>query len=113
MPHLVLEHSADLGDEAIRLTCEALFQTACNSPVFANIAAIKIRSIPCRNVHMGTKPQSFAHLTVWMLSGRDTEQKKTLANDLLNVMDQHLPNVGVLTVDPRDMDSLTYAKRVI
>lgn len=113
MPHLVLEHSAELEDEAIRLTCEALFKAACVSPVFANIAAIKVRSIPCNTVRMGTDPQSFAHLTVWMLSGRDTEQKKALAKALLGVMDQHLPEVGVLSVDPRDMDSYTYAKRVI
>lgn len=113
MPHLVLEHSAELDDDAIAATCKALFEAACASPVFRNIASVKLRSVACRNVYMGTSPATFAHLTVWMLAGRSAEEKKSLSRGLLDVMAEHLPDVGALTVDPRDMDTDTYAKRVI
>ena len=48
-----------------------------------------------------------------MLAGRDEDEKKALSGALLDVMTKHLPDVGALTVDPRDMDTKTYAKRVI
>lgn len=113
MPHLVLEHSAELDGDVISATCKALFKAACANPVFTNIASVKLRSVPCHNVHMGTSPETFAHLTVWMLAGRDEDEKKALSGALLDVMTKHLPDVGALTVDPRDMDTKTYAKRVI
>lgn len=113
MPHLVLEHSAELGADRITATCEALFDAACASPIFTNLASIKIRSVPCHNVRMGTTPETFAHLTVWLLSGREQPFKQDLARALLTVMDSHLPEVGALSVDPRDMDTETYLKRVI
>lgn len=113
MPHLVLEHSAELPEDLISATCNALFDAVCANPVFVNTASVKVRSVPCHNVRMGTKPETFAHLTVWMLSGRDEAAKKALATFLLNIMADRLPDVGALTVDPRDMMSETYAKRVI
>ncbi len=113
MPHLVLEHSAELDDAAIAATCAALFKAANDNPVFKNKASIKLRSVPCHNVLMGTSPGTFAHLTVWMLAGRGAEEKKALSGALLKVMAEKLPHVGALTVDPQDMNTTTYAKRVI
>lgn len=113
MPHLVLEHSSELPAERITATCNALFDAACADPLLSNIAAIKVRSIPCHNTRMATTPQSFAHLTVWLLSGRTVDLKQQLAQRFLAVMDQHLPEVGALSVNPTDMDSDAYAKRAI
>ncbi|MDV4146301.1 5-carboxymethyl-2-hydroxymuconate Delta-isomerase [Shimia sp. FJ5] len=114
MPHLVLEHSAELaGTHDLDALSKALFDAAAASPVFHNIAAIKTRTIACENVHMGTAPATFAHLTVWMLSGRTIEAKQELAESLLAVMDRHLPTVGALSVDTQDMQTETYAKRTI
>ncbi len=114
MPHLVLEHSADIArSHDLDALSKALFDAAAASPVFHNIAAIKTRTIACDNVHMGTAPETFAHLTVWMLSGRPVEAKQALAESLLAVMDRYLPTVGALSVDTRDMETETYAKRTI
>jgi 5-carboxymethyl-2-hydroxymuconate isomerase len=113
MPHLILEHSAELNADAITTTCEALFKAANANLVFTNKASIKLRSVPCHNVYMGTSPATFAHLTVWMLAGRSDDEKNTLSRALLDVTAEHLPDVGALTVDPQDMNTNTYAKRVI
>ena len=114
MPHLVLEHSASLAEtHDLDALSKALFDAAADSPVFHNTAAIKTRTIACDNVHMGTSPATFAHLTVWMLAGRTTEAKKALAASLLATLDTHLPTVGALSVDTQDMQTETYAKRTI
>jgi 5-carboxymethyl-2-hydroxymuconate isomerase len=114
MPHLVLEHSADLArTHDLDAVSKALFDTAAASPIFHNIAAIKTRTVACDNVHMGTAPATFAHLTVWMFAGRSTEAKAALAESLLAALDAHLPTVGALSVDTRDMQTETYAKRTI
>lgn len=114
MPHLVLEHSAELAQSHdLDALSKALFEAAAASPVFHNIAAIKTRTIACDNVHMGTSPATFAHLTVWLFAGRREEDKTALAESLLAVLDVHLPTVGGLSVDMRDMQPATYAKRTI
>ena len=114
MPHLVLEHSASLAEtHDLDALSKALFDAAAASPVFHNTAAIKTRTIACDNVHMGTAPASFAHLTVWLFAGRSVEAKTALAEALLKVLDTHLPTVGGLSVDMRDMQPETYAKRTI
>ncbi|MCW8843050.1 MAG: 5-carboxymethyl-2-hydroxymuconate isomerase [Rhodobacteraceae bacterium] len=114
MPHLVLEHSADLAKtHDLNALSKALFDAAAASPVFHNTAAIKTRTIACDNVHMGTAPTTFAHLTVWMFAGRPVETKQTLAAALLEVMNTHLPDVGALSVDIQDMQTETYVKRTI
>lgn len=113
MPHLVLEHSHGLSPASVAATCQALFAAACTNPIFTNTAAIKVRSVACHNVHMGTTPETFAHLTIRLLSGRDTDQKKVLAEAFVAVMDTHLPDVGSLSADLQDMNPETYSKRVI
>lgn len=114
MPHLVLEHSASLTEtHDLDALSKALFDAAAASPVFHNTAAIKTRTVSCDNVHMGTSPETFAHLTVWLLAGRTDEAKKSLGKSLLAVMDAHLPTVGALSVDTQDMQTETYTKRTI
>ncbi len=79
MPHLVLEHSADLAKtHDLNALSKALFDAAAASPVFHNTAAIKTRTIACDNVHTGTDPATFAHLTVWMFAGAPSRPNKPL-----------------------------------
>ena len=115
MPHLVLEYSAELADSHnIAALVDDLFDTACAHPAFAaNPAAVKARSIACENARSGVTPQSFAHLTVCLLTGRTTEVRADLAEALLAVMDRHLPDVGSLSVEPVEMDTETYRKRAL
>lgn len=115
MPHLVLEHAEELATiHDLGALVDDLFETAQAHPVFSgNPRAVKVRTIACRNQRSGVSPETFAHLTVRLLSGRTTEAKATLANDLLEVLVRHLPEIGSLSVEPTDMDVDTYAKRAL
>ncbi|WP_204112857.1 5-carboxymethyl-2-hydroxymuconate Delta-isomerase [Shimia biformata] len=115
MPHLILEHSPSLaGSHDLPALSSDLFQTAQAHPAFASAPqAVKTRTIAVDNVRSGVMPQTFAHLTVRLLSGRDDETKADIANTLLAVLERHLPEVGSLSVEPVDMNRTTYAKRAL
>ena len=114
MPHIVVEYSATLDQSHdMQALCENLFKVTRDSGVFPDIGAIKVRAAPCPYVFIGKESQSFAHATVRLLAGRNTETKAHLANLILETLDATLPDVGSLTVDIKDIDRETYAKRVL
>ncbi|MCK0102214.1 5-carboxymethyl-2-hydroxymuconate Delta-isomerase [Pseudohalocynthiibacter sp. F2068] len=114
MPHIVVEYSATLDQSHdMQALCEKLFKVACDNGIFPDTGAVKVRALPCPYVYIGQEPQSFAHATVRLLSGRDTESKARLTNLILKALDATLPDVGSLTVDIKDIDRETYAKRVL
>lgn len=114
MPHIVVEYSAKLDQSHdMQALCEHLFNVARNSTVFPDIGAIKVRALPCPYVYIGQESQSFAHATVRLLAGRDIETKARLTNLILETLNATLPDVGSLTVDIKDIDRETYAKRVL
>lgn len=113
MPHLILEHSSELSDRYdISSLVQALFQTATDSGVFGP-EDIRARSTACQNTVTGAAKPNFAHLTLKMMAGRPEEVRKQLAEDLLAVMQEHLPEVGALSVAPEEIQRETYARRVI
>ncbi|MEQ9694475.1 5-carboxymethyl-2-hydroxymuconate isomerase [Shimia sp. SDUM112013] len=115
MPHFILEHSAELSDtQDLAALADAIFEAGCSHPAFAaNPKAVKVRTIACQNIRSGADPQTFAHLTIRLLSGRTIETKAGLADDMLALLDRHLPNVGSLSVEPVDMATETYRKRAL
>ncbi len=113
MPHLVIEYSEDLAETYdIAALCQLLFDTAKASDIF-DPATIKVRALPCPYWRSGTDPQSFAHITIRLMSGRDNLAKTRLTQSVLAAMDKQLPKVGSLTVDLKEIDPNTYAKRII
>lgn len=111
MPHFILEYSPQIPERQISDTLDALFAAASAHPEFPDPVAIKMRAQPCAQQRMAGEVQSFAHLTIMLLSGRSMATKAALAETMLQVLDRHLPEIGQLTVDPRDMARDTYAKR--
>jgi len=114
MPHITVEYAGHL-DEVHCMTglCQTLFDTAAASGVFPDKSAIKVRAIPCPFSHIGTDPQSFVHVTIRLLLGRDETTKAELTRSILTALDQALPDVGSLSVDIKDIDTATYAKRTL
>ena len=114
MPHIVVEYAGHL-DETHCMTgiCQILFDAAAASGVFPDTSAIKVRTIPCPFSRIGTEPQSFAHTTIHLLAGRDDAVKADLTRTILAALDTALPDVGSLTVDIKDIDTATYAKRTL
>jgi|GEM_PF-306794 len=113
MPHLILEHSDELTEtHDIAALVQALFQTATDSGVFGS-EDIRARSVECQNTVTGAAKPGFAHLILRMMAGRPDDLRKGLAEDLLAVMEKHLPEVGALSVSPEEIQRETYARRVI
>ncbi len=113
MPHLVLEHSTELAESHdVAALVQELFQTAVDSGVFG-AEDIRARSVACDNTVTGAAKPGFAHLILRMMAGRPEDVRLRLAEDLLAVMQRHLPEVGALSVAPEEIKRETYARRVI
>lgn len=110
MPHLTLEHSADVA--AGQALCEALFDALAAHAAIPHPESLKIRTLPCPHHRIGTEPQSFAHAHLALLPGRDDATKAALSALILEVMVRHLPEVGSLSVDVSEL-SAAYTKRVL
>ncbi|SHJ48236.1 5-carboxymethyl-2-hydroxymuconate isomerase [Shimia gijangensis] len=115
MPHLILEHSAELAtSHDLQALVDDLFETACAHPaISANPSAVKVRSNACQHLRSGVSPETFAHLELRLLPGRSSETKADLAGALLKALERHLPKVGSLSVEPVEMDAATYVKRTL
>ncbi len=114
MPHIIVEYAGHL-DETHCMTgmCRTLFEAAAASGVFPDTSAIKVRAAPYPFSHAGTNAQSFAHATIHLLMGRDETTKSELTRTILAALDQALPDVASLSVDISDIDTATYAKRLL
>ncbi len=113
MPHLVIEYSEDLADtHDMTALCQSLYDAAIASDIF-DPATVKVRARPCPYWRIGTEPKSFAHITIRLMSGRDTLTKSRLTQHVLTAIDRQLPDVGSLTVDIKEIDPTTYAKRIL
>jgi 5-carboxymethyl-2-hydroxymuconate isomerase len=113
LPHFIVEYSEDLAaTNDLAALCQLLFDTAKSSGMF-DPDAIKVRALPCTHWRIGTDPQSFAHITIRLMAGRDHLVKSRLSKSVLTAMDEHLPEVGSLTVDIKEIDPTTYAKRIV
>lgn len=113
MPHLSLEYSAAAADKYdFDALCNALFDALADHPEVANPRNLKIRAYPCPYVRIGTKPESFVHASLGLLTGRSDVIKSDLTKTVLNVLEQHLGEIGALSVDCYDLSS-AYVKRAL
>jgi 5-carboxymethyl-2-hydroxymuconate isomerase len=112
MPHLVIEYSDGALDRAaVKPLMQALYDTAWQSGVM-KAEDIKIRAMAYSDFSVAGKPDSFVHLSVYLLAGRTSDQKLTLSTGLRQTLVDRLPDVTSLSVDIRDMDPEAYKKRL-
>ncbi|WP_272009492.1 5-carboxymethyl-2-hydroxymuconate Delta-isomerase [Roseovarius sp. ZX-A-9] len=113
MPHVIIDHSADIGDAAtLDALCEAVFQALAAHSAIPHPAALKVRTLAAGAQRLGTEPQSYAHATLLLLPGRSAEVKADLARVILDVLVAVLPDVGSLSVNLAELDA-AYVKRVL
>lgn len=113
MPHVVIEHSKRAaGAEGLQALCAALFHALAAHPAITKPEALKLRTCEARVHLLGTGGQSFAHASLHFLPGRDADTKSSLAQVILSVMVDMLPDVHSLSVDLVDLDP-AYAKRIL
>lgn len=114
MPHIVIQYSAGLdGEHDLHAMCQSVFDAAAATGVFPDLSAIKVRALPCPYFVLGSDPQDFAHADVALLPGRTAEQKSAVTAAVLKALIAQLPEVDSLSVDIRDLDGASYAKRTL
>jgi len=114
MPHLIVDHSANVADTHDMGTfCTTLWEGAAATGHFKDTSAIKVRCLPCAHWHIGTQPQSFVHVTVRILEGRSPETRADLSAQILALLETALPDVGTISVDIREFEKASYVKRTL
>ncbi|HWM83328.1 MAG TPA: 5-carboxymethyl-2-hydroxymuconate Delta-isomerase [Pseudolabrys sp.] len=120
MPHIIVEYSGNLDDSLdIRALIDALHQCAIDSRV-ADAAAIRTRA-ERRDVFRvaGDNPaNAFVHIVARLRIGRSEEQRRTLADALLAVTNQHLRRADgthplAITVEIEEIDNITARRNSI
>lgn len=112
MPHLVMEYS-NSADERLNMQglLEDLHQVAIDSELFS-VDDVKSRAIRVHSWLVGDKGNSvdFIHITIELLSGRTTEQKRELSRALMNVLAEQASHIDSLTINVRDMEKESFQK---
>jgi len=102
MPHIIIEHSADLNANEL---ISSAFEAAVESQLFTQ-SDIQVRAIS----YAASIPKQFVHVQARIWHGRDEEQKLRLSNfigeRIKAVVELSLP----ITVEVVDIDKVTYYK---
>ncbi|WP_417448875.1 5-carboxymethyl-2-hydroxymuconate Delta-isomerase [Kordiimonas sp.] len=110
MPHLIIEYSSnDYSNNDVPAMMHAAHAAAMDSGLFQE-HDIKVRAFPCDHTLVAGQPASLIHVTVYLLSGRDQDTQKMLAEKVLEHMATLKPEPSSLSVDCRDMDRTVYTK---
>jgi len=113
MPHVIIEHSADVAarigiDELI----DAVHEATLSSDLFPEYE-IKTRAIAYQHHRTGQTQDSFVHVAVHLLDGRDDAQKSALSHAVLAQIEPLLPRVASVGVEIVDIHRASYVKRVL
>ncbi len=113
MPHCIIEYSHEVADQvSIEELMAAVHRGAMDSGLFDEYD-IKTRALAYQKHRTGQTQDSFVHLTVRLLSGRNDQQKSFLSEKLLASIEPLLPNVASVGVEICDMHRESYRKRVL
>ena len=113
MPHCIVEYSEGVAElVSIEELVEAVHEGAFSSGLFPEYD-IKTRAVPYACHRTGVTRDSFVHVTLRLLSGRDDAQKAELSEKLLARIEPMLPDVVSVGVEICDMHRDSYRKRVI
>ena len=113
MPHCIVEYSEDVAEQvSIEELVEAVHLGVFSSGLFDEYD-IKTRAAGYGCYRTGSTRDSFVHVTVRLLSGRDDAQKANLSEKLLARIEPMLPEVVSVGVEICDMHRDSYRKRVL
>ena len=116
MPHLVIEHSANLGDLPLADMLPALNRQLTASPEILDETDLKTRVLVVDQFRVGNEAQArgFVHAQLRLLSGRSAEVKHDLSERIAKVLREFVPRpAGMLvqlSVEVVDMDRGSYVK---
>ncbi|AMM23762.1 5-carboxymethyl-2-hydroxymuconate Delta-isomerase [Variovorax sp. PAMC 28711] len=116
MPHLIVEHSANLGELPLGDLLPALNRSLTGSPEILNETDLKTRFVTIDQFRVGNQAgaRGFVHAQLRLLSGRTPEAKHDLSERIAVVLRQFVPRpAGMLvqlSVEVVDMDRGSYVK---
>lgn len=110
MPHIIVEYAEQLADDIqIKAILQAVHRSITESGLF-EADHIKTRAYPFREFTNAGTSEPYIHIQARIKSGRDTENKKCLGNEILaGLRPLNIP-ASVITVEIIDMDRDSYAK---
>ena len=109
MPHCIIEYSAKLADElSISQLTDTVHEAALSSGLFSS-EDIKSRSYPCDHYRTGNDRNSFVHVVIKILPGRESEVRKQLSQNVLAAVSDFATAANTVTVEVVDLDS-SYSK---
>jgi len=113
MPHVIIEHSADVaGQIEIEQLMAAAHDATMSSGLFPE-HDIKTRATAYQYHRTGQTRDSFLHVAVHLLDGRSDEQKCALSETILAAIEPLLPDVASVGVEIIDIHRASYRKRVL
>ena len=113
MPHVIIEHSAEVADQIDIDELIAVAHAAVLSSDLFPEYDIKTRAIAYAHHRTGQTRDSFVHVTVHLLDGRSDAQKAMLSEAVLARIEPRLPQVVSVGVEIVDMHRASYRKRVL
>lgn len=113
MPHCVIEYSSEIAEQvSIDTLMAAVYEAAFSSGLFPEYH-IKTRAVAYDHFRIGQTKDTFVHVNLHLLSGRDDDQKSELSEKVLAGVESLLPQVAVVSVEIIDMHRASYRKRVL
>ena len=86
MPHIILEYSSNLGDDAgLAHLLDSLHNALGDTESFES-ERIKSRAVRCDTYHVSTERRGFVHATVLFSPGRPEAVRRQLLRRLLDIM---------------------------
>jgi len=113
MPHIIIDYSQDIaGQIEMEALLDAVHRGAMESGLFPEYD-IKTRATGYQHHRTGQTRDSFVHVAVHLLSGRNDEQKAMLSECVLACVEPLLPQVVSVSVEIYDIHRDSYRKRVL
>lgn len=117
MPHLTIEYSSNLGTAITPALLRTANHALLGTGQFQE-ADIKSRAIAfeCFAVGINENPRGFLAARLELLSGRDADTKRDIANKLLAALEAAIAADGLqlqISVQIVDIDRASYAKTLI
>ena len=113
MPHCIIEYASEVADQVSIVSLMAAVHDAAFSADLFPEYDIKTRAIPYQYHRTGQTQDSFVHIAVHLLSGRNDDQKADLAEKILSAVEPMLADVVSVGVEIVDIHRESYRKRVL
>lgn len=110
MPHIIIEYSNNLQAPIKDAKLLQQVHTIVTDSGLFDPAAVKARAKSYDDYILFEGAKNFLHITISILSGKSTEEKKSLSKSVFDATKKTISEVQKLSVDIHDMDITTYRK---